>query len=354
MKKTVYIILLTNFFILANGLTVYALDANKQVHKLKIQQVESKGILIQALPETILDTELSLEGDFFSAFLSNNSSRILRVPEGSRLIGKIIELRRPKSFGIGANLKVHINELMLPDGSNVKVSADFSSKASMQSDEKPNAVKSLARKVAKDTSNVTASALVGAVDTLQYGGLGAAIATSGISTLAGAGLGLGLGLIGVFTTKGEELINAGFEPVNLKLDSDFVFLQDLPVMAQKLEPVSASLLGVDIKVNKVSKQSSRDFGEFLLMNIELTNNSLKDLFMGDFVLSSSRHIIPIMNNPLLMNSGLITIAKKKSHDVSLAFSLGSIKKEGTYQLMMLNPITQEIVANIDIDISAYL
>lgn len=351
MKKTVYIILLINFFILANGLVVSA--DTRQIHKLKIEQIETKGIVIQALPETILDTELSLEGDFFSAFLSNNSSRILRVPEGSRLIGKITELNRPKSLGIGANLKIHIDELMLPDGSNVKVSADFSSKASMQNDDNPNAAKSFARKVIKDTSNLTASALVGAVDTLQYAGLGAAFATSGISTLAGAGLGLGLGLIGTFTTKGDELIGAGFEPVNLKLDSDFVFLQDLPMLAEKLAPINASLLGVGIKVNKISKQSSKDFGEFLLMDIELTNNGLQDLFMGDFVLSSNRHILPIMHNPLLTNSSLNIIAREKSQMIKLAFSLGSVKKD-SYQLMMLNPLTQEIIANTNIDISAYL
>ena len=324
------------------------------VYQAKVQAFETRGLNIQVVPETIVDTELSLAGDFFSAFLSKNASQILRVPERTRLIGEITQLSRPKSLGLGARLKIHVNELMFPDGSTVKVSADFSSKESMQNDEHPSNVKTLARKLIKHSSTVTASTLVGAVDSLQYGGIGAAVATSGITTMVGAGLGLGLGLAGVVTTKGKELVSSGFDPINLKLDSDFAFLEELPLLSQGFEPISTELLGIDIRVKQISKYKSRDYGEFMLVDVELTNNSPNDLFMGDFILSSERHILPILNNPLLSNGGLNSIAIKNSHEIKLAFSLGSVKKNDKYQLMLLNPVTQEIIANTDIDVSSYL
>lgn len=324
------------------------------VYQASVQAFESRGLNIQVVPETIVDTELSLAGDYFSAFLSKNASQIFRVPERTRLIGEIIQLNKPKSLGRGASLKIHVNELMFPDGSTVKVSADFSSKESMQADEHPSDIKTLARKLIKHSSTVTASTLVGVVDSLQYGGIGAAIATSGITTMVGAGLGLGLGLAGALTTKGEELVSSGFDPINLKLDSDFAFLEEIPILAQGFEPVSAKLLGIDIHVKQISKFKSRDYGEFMLVDIELANNSANDLFMGDFILSSERHILPILNNPLLSSAGLSSIPLKNSNTIKLAFSLGSMKKSDKYQLMLLNPVTQEVIANTDVDIASYL
>ena len=215
-------------------------------------------------------------------------------------------------------------------------------------------IAALSKKLIKHSTNVTASTLVGAVDSLQYGGVGLAMATSGISTLAGAGIGLGLGLIGAAKNKGEELVSSGFDPVNLKLDSDFAFLEEMPLLSQEFQPVSTKLLGIDIRVKKVSKYKSRDYGEFMLVDVELANNGQHDLFMGDFILSSERHILPILNNPLLSNGGLNLVSIKNSQEMKLAFSLGSMKKNDKYQLMLLNPVTQEIIANTDIDIASYL
>lgn len=324
------------------------------VYQAQIQAFETKGLHIQVVPETIVDTELSLTGDYFSAFLSKNACQIFRVPQRTRLLGQITELNKAKSLGRDAGMKIHVNELMFPDGSTVKVSADFSANEAKQDDAHPSDIKALAKKLMKHTTNVTASGLVGAVDALQYGGIGAAIATSGITTMAGAGIGLGLGLIGAVKNKGEELISSGFDPVNLKLDSDFAFLEELPLMSQEFEPISAKLMGIDIHVKQISKFKSRDYGEFMLVDIELANNSSKDLFMGDFILSSDRHVLPIFNNPLLSNGGLNSVDVKDSHTIKLAFSLGSVKKSDKYQLMLLNPVTQEIIANADIDIASYL
>ncbi len=324
------------------------------VYQAQIQAFETKGLNIQVVPETIVDTELSLTGDYFSAFLSKNACQIFKIPERTRLLGEITQLNKPKSLGIGASLKIHVNELMFPDGSTVKVSADFSSKESMQDDDQPSNIKTLARKLIKHSSTITASTLVGALDSIQYGGIGAAMATSGITTMVGAGLGLGLGLAGVVKTKGKELVSSGFDPINLKLDSDFAFLEELPIMSQEFEPISAKLMGIDIHVKQISKFKSRDYGEFMLVDIELANNSPRELFMGDFILSSDRHVLPIFNNPLLSNAGLDSVSVKNSNVIKLAFSLGSVKKSDKYQLMLLNPVTQEIIANTDIDIASYL
>ena len=323
--------------------------------KTGVKAFATKGISLKLIPETIVDTSMSMVGDTFSAFLTKPSADILRVPKGSRLIGKITKIDEAKSLNRGAKLRAKVNILMLPDGSQVRVSAEFSSKASWQESETSNSFKNTARKLARGSARVSATSLVGAMDSIQYAGLGTAISTSGISVGIGAGIGLGLGLYGAFKKKGEQFSSSGFKPIDFRLESEFEFLEKLPLMSQPIAPVSAALLGIDMQVNSIEKYYSRNYGEFILVDLKLTNNSFKKVFMGDFVLSSDMHIMPVMNNPFISNlQSLNTVGIGNTTSFKLAFSLGSVEKDFNYQLFMIDPISQGIVANLDIDLSSYL
>lgn len=335
------------------GLPVHAESA--VILKTGVKAFTTKGISLKMIPETIVDTSLSMEGDFFSAFLTKPSAELLRVPKGSRLIGSITNIDNPKSINRGAKLTARVDTLMLPDGSKIKVRADFSSKASWQESDSSNSFKNTARKLAQGSSDITASALVGAMDSVQYAGIGTAIATSGISTAIGAGIGLGLGVYGALTKRGEEFISSGFQAVDFRLESEFEFLEKLTLLSQPLQPVSASLLGVDMKVNSIEKYYSKNYGEFLLVDLTLKNATYKKIFLGDFVLSSDMHIVPVMNNPFIGNmQSLDSVPVGEQTKFKLAFSLGSVKKDFNYQLFMLDPVSQDIVADLEIDVSSYL
>ena len=323
--------------------------------KTGVKAFATKGLSLKLIPETIVDTSLSMEGDLFSAFLTKPSADILRVPKGSRLIGTITGIDDPKSLNRGAKLTAQVNTLMLPDGSKVKVSAEFSSKASWQESDTSNSFKNTARKLAKGSADVTSSALVGAMDSVQYAGLGIAISTSGISTAIGAGIGLGLGLYGAMRKKGEEFISSGFNPIDFRLESEFEFLEKIPLLGQDIAPVAASLMGIEMKVNSIEKYYSKNYGEFILVDLNLQNNSFKKLFMGDFVLSSDMHILPVLNNPFISNmQALDTVEIGDVANFKLAFSLGSIHKDYNYQLFMIDPLSQGIVADLEIKLSSYL
>jgi hypothetical protein len=75
---------------------------------------------------------------------------------------------------------------------------------------------------------------------------------------------------------------------------------------------------------------------------------------GDFVLSSDRHFIPVYNNPLLSSESLTGIETNSTKQINLAFSLGSIKKSNDYKLMMIDPVSQEIVAYIDVELASLI
>ncbi|MEY3370268.1 MAG: hypothetical protein RLZZ361_938 [Cyanobacteriota bacterium] len=349
LNKTLALFVLANLSILC-PLMVQA----QEVYKAKIEIMHNPGFHFQLVPETLVDTSLSLEGDYFSAFLTKPSAELLKLPLGSRLLGQITEVQEPKNFGRSAKLVTHINQIMLPDGRTIKVSADLSSKTSMQDDEKPQASKNLVKKITKDSLELSSAGLVGAVDAVQYTGIGTAIMTSGLSVAIGGALGLGMGVFGLATNKGEELISSGFDPVSFKLESEFEFLESIPDWVVGKAPVNLAELGLDMKVSKIKKASSNIYGDYLLLDIELKNNSFKKVHFGDFVLSSNRHFIPVYNNPLISSESLSGIETNTTKQINLAFSLGSIKKSNDYKLMMIDPISQEIVAYIDVQLASFI
>lgn len=352
-SKIIYITLI----LLAFGNNFCLAKVAPETIKAKIEFTDKDFINLKLLPETIVDTDLSLAGDFFSAYLTKPSAEILRVPFGSRLIGEITEVTNQKSFNRDAKLKAHINKLMLPDGTIVKVSADLSSTADQAKQTEENSkfdkFKKNLKAVAKESSEIGAATIVGAMDSVQLLGLGTAISTSGISAGVGAAIGLGMGLTHSIGKKGDAIYN-GFKPLNFQLISEFKLLETLPLSYQNLDPVSASLLGVDFKVTSMQKLFSKNYGEFIVVNFEITNRSDKKIFLGDFVLRSNTHILPVYSNPLLTNSYASYAEPQQVVKSSIAFSLGSYNKKDNYQLLILDPVNENIIADTEIKFSEFL
>ncbi len=327
--------------------------ANQRL-KTGISVEESQGKKITLIPESILDTELLLEGDYFSAWINNDSSITLALPTGSRVIGSISQISKSKSFNRGARINVEVTNILYPDGTLVKASGKLSSSADWQEHPDPSPLKNQAVKFVSASSKAIAASMVGAVDTIQYTGLGTAIMTSGLSVAVGAGLGLGLGLFGLARADGQEIVSSGFYAVPFKVDTEIIAATTTASIGQKLEPFNIEQMGINVQVKDIHKLYSKDFGDFLVFNINLTNHSDRKLFLGDFVLSSNNNIIPILNNPLISNDGFRSLALEASSNFKISFSLGDLRRAKDYKLMLLDAVTQEIVANTDVDISSFL
>lgn len=309
---------------------------------------------ITLTPESVFDSNLILEGDFFSALTNEESAGILNLPIGSRLVGTISEIKSEKGFGRDAEINVSVTEVLFPDGSRVKASGQLKSKANWKKQTDNNAWKNKTIEFSSTGSKLLAGSLVGAVDSIQYGGIGLAISTGGISTLAAAGLGLTKGLFDLGKSKGKQLISSGFYSVPFEINSELKLLEPKHNLGQALEPFKATDLGINLKVNNIAKLYSKDFGDFLVFNINLTNHTDKKLFLGDFILKSNKNALPILNNPLISNDGFKSVDLESSRNLKISFSLGQISRSHQYKLMIIDAITQEIIANADVDISSFL
>lgn len=327
----------------------------KKVYKAQISESSLKDIFLKLVPDTLIDPEMNLPGDFFSVLVTKPSAQLLQIPTGSRLIGKVVDIKQAESFNRGAKLKSEISQVMLPNGDIVKAHAILSAEAGMQDMEKPSSSKKLAKVIIKKSSEITASSLVGAMDSVQYLGLSTAISTYGISTAIGAGIGMGLGIVGAIKADGEEIESSSFQAMNFKLESDFELLEELPFSKDELASIlELNELGIGLQVLEIQKHFSRQFGEFIVLKVEIQNKSDEDLYLGDFVLGSDLHIKPVLANPLLSAQSLQKLNAKESTESYIAFSLGEYKEKENYKVYLLNPVDQTIMANTQIKITDYL
>jgi hypothetical protein len=347
------ICLALSFCIYSSSLAVES--AEKKVYKAQIQEDNLRDIFLKLVPDTLIDADLNIPGDFFSVVVTKPSAQLLQIPAGSRLIGKVVEIKKAKSFNRGGELKSEVEQVMLPDGTLIKAHAILSAEAGMQDMDKPSTEKKILKSIVKKSSELTASTMVGAVDSIQYLGLGTAISTHGISTAIGAGIGLGLGAIGALKAKGESIEHSVFSAMNFKLESDFELLEELPFSKGELEKlIQLEELGIDLQIVEMQKHFSKQFGDFVVINMKVTNNSKEDIYLGDFVLGSDLHIKPVLANPLLSSQSLNKLNPKESIESKIAFSLGEYKEKENYRVYLLNPLDQTIVANTKVQLLDYL
>lgn len=351
MNKALISFILIFYFFLYSANPSWAISPpqrNKVILKGTIYKTLVKGKKIDVLPETTINSELNLEGDYFSAYLSEKDALKLQVPLGSKLSGFISHIKQKRYAGRDAVIGIHANKLILPDGQTIKLDAQFNT-----SNAKP--VKHISKKVARDVGVMGASALVGAKDALRYGGISTAISTYGISIGVGAGIGLGFGMLGVLQEKGNIRAGDRFSLTTLELESDLNFLEEPPLMAQLLRPFSAKYSGIDLSINRISKHYSQTFGNFLLLDLNLANHSKNKIHVSDFVLSSKKNFQPLFNNALILGKeGFKSVNKDKQDSIKLAFSLSDFNKKDGYKLQLIDPKSSQILVDFDINLSQYL
>lgn len=343
--------------------------ATQKRYSLSARKVINRGDRIWILPDSVIHSELSLVGDEFLGKLSPSSAKNLGVPKGTRLQGKITAMKSPKNFGRDALLKINIDALLLPDGRRQAVEADFITKADWKANKNANkgSIRRTGVMALQTGTELSAAALVGATDTVQYAGIGTAISTYGIVPAAGAAIGLGLGLAETFRRKGQNVASSGFDLLSMKLISDFEFLEELPeknvsladiAMAtnyrERLERLKASFYSSTLNFESAQKSRSQSFGDFVLLTFKFKNNSGRKVYASDFILVSEKHFTGVHSNPLLSSPDLQAIDKNEEREITLAFSLGKYSGDLDYRLQLRDPISEEVILEQNCNLLAAL
>ena len=330
-------------------LTVFLLAANdtycQTTLKGFISTVREKGESIKVSFSTPVNFYYSLTGDKVRAYTSED---ILigdkYIPKGSSFEGIITKIKRPERFGRDGFFEIDFNEIVTPENLKIPIYASVSTETKKKTEK-------IAGALIYDSSLITLGTFHGALASIQYGGIPLAITSHGISVLAGAALGVGSGIIGSINRKGNIPTLETFFPIELTLKNNFYILGELPEPSRGQDFQGFRFLPalkkdeINIFINSVKKESSKLYGNYIVLNFNLKNNSTKKFSLQDLVVISEKHNMPI--HPDIFLSGLEAlkmIDPLEEANSTLAFFVTDHKDN--YFLAVIDPLDRKEIVRI--------
>ena len=316
-----------------------------------------KGHTITISLNTPINFYYSQEGDNIVAFIKEDVliDKDFYIPKGSRLEGTIIKINEPKRFGLDGSFEIDFNEVVTPDNIPIPIFVSVSTDE-LKKEEK------IADVLSYDSALITYGAFHGLIAGLQYGGLPLAVASHGISVLAGVAFGAGAGVIGSVMRKGK--IPTAVTGINkeVKLKTNLYVFGELPkeeTKNQKQETQeeytgfrffpSPKEEEVELEINTLSKNYSDAYGSYFVLEFNLKNKSDRIISLSDFVLLSDIDEEPL--HPDLFLSGkeaLKTVKPSSGITTSLAFLIldNKMNKPEHYSLAIVDPLDRKVIVKI--------
>lgn len=341
----VIFVLLYIFFISSFHIKVYS----QTVLKGGIRTVVEHGQTIEINLSTPINYYYSQTGDNVAAYTTEDIfiGENTFIPKGSRLEGLITKIIKPKHFGQNGAFEIDFNEIVTEENIHIPIYASVTTDTSSR-------VEKIASILTYDSALVAYGTFHGALAGIQYGGIPLAITSHGISVLAGAGVGLGAGIAGSVARKGKvpNVLTQINIPVVLK--SDLVLLGDLPSIkkeAQKEEYKGFRFFPqvkneeIKIQINEIKKEHSNLYGNYIIVNFNLKNNSNKSVSFSDFILVDKNKNETLHSDLFLTGTeALKTIKPFEEANGSLTFLISGNKDN--YLLTVVDPLDGDKIVEI--------
>ncbi len=299
-KQIFYIVTLIFIFTLWGSYSKVFSQNSLLVLKGGITTVIQKGKIINVNLNTPINFYFSQIGDKVAFFINEDITigENSYIPRGSRIEGIITNIKEPKGFGQNGAFEVSFNEIVTQKNITIPISAIASTDTQRPSEKAAEILTYDAALIAYGTFN-------GFIAGVQYGGIPLAIASHGISLLAGAGIGSGAGLIGSAVRKGKIPTVQTGSSTPLVLKSDLYILGKLPKKedreAEKQAAYGEPRQGrgeykgfrffplpnkdeIKLSITKIKNKHSKTFGTYVVIEINIQNNSQKTISLTDFIL----------------------------------------------------------------------
>jgi hypothetical protein len=283
------------------------------------------GTLVNVQMSCHLNSQVSHKGDEILGRIAadtTNGQRVL-LPSGWFIHGLVTDVEGRHRLGRAGYVEVEFDKIISPQG-------DYELPFKTKFSTRDNRLTAVSKIVAIDTGYVSYGALGGAICAVQFGGIGTAIATYGLSVAGGAAIGGTLGLIGGLKRKGDI---ASIFPGDV-ITMDVAEPISLPVFDPKMLSLAHPAVGnsSSIKVNIDKVKFSKDpLGDrktrVLTLDLTIDNRSSRELSFDQLVVMSDHSLNPYP--PYLARSNFVTLKEKISpksrKSGQLAFSVDSPK-----------------------------
>ena len=347
------------FFLISITLCLHSFNEkaySQTILKGGIRTVIEKGNSIEVNLNTPINFYFSQVGDEVSAFTKEDIliGDDFYIPKGSRIEGIITNVKKPKHFGISGAFEIDFNKIIIPNNTTIPIYASVTTDTSRIE-------KQVASILTYDSALIAYGTFNGALAGIQYGGIPLAILSHGISVLSGAGVGASFGIIGSVVRKGDipTILTEKYIPVVLK--SDFHVFGELPNKREgetekgeeteykgfRFSPI-VKKEEIELAIKNIKSEHSQTYGDYIVLEFNLKNNSHKKISLSDIVLINKSEIVPL--HPDLFLSGLEALKTINSSDeanASLAFLIQD--KKDNYFLAILDPLDKTEIIKIPLN-----
>ena len=319
-------------------------DGSKSPFLPGVVQTVPKGSTIDIAFSGTINSEFTQKGDEIMVQVSHDvaGSSGVGVPGGWYAHGLVTDSAVPKRGGRAGYISIRFDKLVSPDGQyEVPFNAEVSTKDSP--------VKGVAKLVAVDSGYVGLGALGGSILAVQYGGLGTAIATHGISVGVGAAIGGTIGLFGAIKRKGNDA--TFFSGDELKIvTADPISLPGFDKTALPSGKIHEKLKDMAITVNKAlfAKDPSGDkASNLLVLDLTVANKTPKECTFCDLVVVSDHNqkYTPSCFQP--MQQLQKKIKPNTTEAGTIAFGVDGKKRK--YWLVLLDPTKENELTRVPIN-----
>lgn len=311
----------------------------------KIQELP-KGTTINLVSLVNINSEVNAKGDEIWVRVGNDvhGPSEVAVPGGWYMHGVVTESAGRRRGGLDGYVTVKFDKLVSPDRQlEVPFDAHVTSKKSMP--------KAVAKHLLIDSGHIGLGALGGSIMAVQFGGIGTAIATHGISVGVGAGIGATVGLIGAAKRKGSVSSILPGEEMKLVVAQPVCLPGFDAGLIPSAKPV-AHLKNFEVLINKVefSKDHWGDRNASLLtLNLTVNNKTSSEYKFSNLAVVSDREQVYYPDG--LLNGGGTFVKKKvkpnSSETAVVAFSVAG--KRHKYWLVLLDRANQHELNRIPIN-----
>jgi len=242
-----------------------------------------KGAKVSMVVSNIINSEDSTEGDEFFAEITSDvvTEKGVVLPAGSVAHGTITEIIDAKRFNRDANITLVFDYIATPDGREIPINATMTTKR--------NPVHNAAVVTAEHAGYALGGAAIGGVAALNTFGLVGAVASNGYTLAGGAAIGGVIGLGIVMSKKGDQVLLAPGDEINVKMLENL----NLPVFKEQAL-VEEETFHDRLQVKITSVRLEKDpFGEpnTLTLGLTIVNKTDKTFSTFDMALMNENHAV---------------------------------------------------------------
>lgn len=271
-----------------------------------------------------INSEISQKGDVIEMQIAGDvkdaSGKKVIIPGGWKAIGYVKRSEGSRRLDREGYVEIEFDRIVSPDG---QTEVDFPAKVST----KDSLMKSTAKQLITGSKFVGIGAFAGAQMAYQFGGLGTAISTYGISIGAGAAVGGTIGLVAKLKKKGDI---ASFYPgdvLTLKT-AEPIFLPGFDPTQLPSAQAPPKMQGLNVVLSK-HRFNNVPWGDktarHLTVDIAVRNDTKSTLFCSDICVQSDKMIQPIYPDLGSMSSMGRSIKPGSSQNVTLTYLVASPK-----------------------------